>query len=128
MGIAQITAAGITAAILSLTIKSRAPAFAALVGLAAGIAMLLGLTPILSEAIGAFSEFAGRVDADASYLYIILKITGIAYITEFGAQICADAGESAIASKIEMGGKALIVIASAPIFMSLLDLVKSISP
>jgi stage III sporulation protein AD len=128
MGVLQIVAAGVIAAVLSLTVKTRVPAFALLIGLAAGIVILLGVLPLLSESIGVFSEFAQRAGANSSYLNIILKITGIAYISEFGAQICVDAGENAIASKIEMGGKALIMVASAPIFISLLNIITTLAP
>ncbi len=46
-----------------------------------------------------------------AYFSIILKIIGIAYIVEFGgAQVSRDAGEEAIASKIELGGKVVMII------------------
>ena len=58
----------------------------------------------------------------------VLKITGIAYIAEFGAEICRDAGEGAIAAKIEMAGKVIIIALAVPIITSLLDLVLKIMP
>jgi len=53
----------------------------------------------LSDSAGLPSEF----------LSIVLKIVGIAYITEFGANICKDVGESAIASKVQFAGKCIII-------------------
>jgi stage III sporulation protein AD len=50
------------------------------------------------------------------------------YIAEFGAEICKDAGESAIASKIELAGKVIIVVMAVPIITSLLDLVLKVMP
>ena len=35
----------------------------------------------------------------------MLKVTGIAYLAQFGMQLCIDAGQSSIASKIELAGK-----------------------
>jgi len=58
----------------------------------------------------------------------ILKIIGIAYIAEFGAEVCKDAGEGAIASKIELAGKVIIIVLAAPIITSLLDLIVEIMP
>jgi stage III sporulation protein AD len=62
------------------------------------------------------------------YFTSVLKITGIAYISEFGAEICRDAGEGAIASKIEMAGKVIIIALAIPVITSLIDLVLKIMP
>ena len=61
-------------------------------------------------------------------LILILKIIGVAYIVEFGAQISRDAGEEAIASKIELGGKIIIMVLSMPILLALIDLIIKILP
>ncbi len=49
----------------------------------------------------------------------MLKVTGIAYLAQFGMQLCIDAGQSSIASKIELAGKIMIMIISAPVLISL---------
>lgn len=58
-----------------------------------------------------------------NYISALIKIIGIAYICEFASQICIDAGEGAIAKKIELSGKILIVSCSIPILNDLLELV-----
>ena len=57
-----------------------------------------------------------------------MKITGIAFLTEFAVSICKDSGESAIASKIDLGGKAIIIGMSIPIISALLELIIKILP
>ena len=42
------------------------------------------------------------------------------------AELCKDAGENAIAAKIELGGKLIILAMAIPIINSLLNLVKEI--
>jgi len=42
--------------------------------------------------------------------------------------VCRDAGEGAIASKVELAGKVIIVVMAVPIITSLLDLIISILP
>ena len=59
---------------------------------------------------------------------LLLKITGIALLTEFAISICKDSGEGAIASKIEIGSKVIIITMSIPIITSLLELVIEILP
>ena len=57
---------------------------------------------------------------------IILKITGIAYIVEFGKNICIDAGQSAIATKLEMAGKVIVVVLSLPLMNSLISVLSGL--
>ena len=54
---------------------------------------------------------------------VVLKVIGIAYLTQFGAQLCADAGEGTVAAKIELAGKILMMTAAAPVLIGLLELV-----
>ena len=55
-------------------------------------------------------------------------MTGIAFLTEFAVSVCSDAGEKAIASKIEIGSKVIIITMSIPIITSLLELIMEILP
>ena len=58
-----------------------------------------------------------------NFLDLLLKITGIAFLAEFAINLCKDSGEGAIASKIEMGTKVIIVSMSIPIISSLLEII-----
>ena len=62
------------------------------------------------------------------FLGIILKITGIAILTEFAVSICQDTGEKAIANKIDIGGKVIIMTISLPIISSLLEAILKVLP
>jgi len=62
------------------------------------------------------------------YMGTILKIIGIAYIAEFGAQICRDAGEGTIASKIELAAKILIMVLAVPIVVAVLTMLIKLVP
>ncbi len=69
-------------------------------------------------------------DAKINIVYVetILKIIGIAYIAEFAAQITKDAGQGAIASKIELGGKVLILAMAVPILTVLIETIIKLVP
>ena len=56
----------------------------------------------LSGVINLLQSISDKTFINKQFLGILLKITGIAIITEFAVSICADAGEKAIASKIEI--------------------------
>ncbi|MDI6602122.1 MAG: stage III sporulation protein AD [Thermoanaerobacteraceae bacterium] len=128
MSIFQIVMFAIIAAILVITIKSERPEIAMLISLAAGVSILIFVISKISTVISVFNQLTSRTNIDMIYLNNILKIIGIAYITEFGTQICKDVGEGNLASKVELAGKIFILIEAIPIILALLNVVVSIMP
>jgi stage III sporulation protein AD len=127
MEIAQIVATGIISLILVIAIKKQNAEFALLISIMASIIIFFMLLPHLAQAVGIMENIAALMNTNNQYVGLILKIIAIAYIAEFGAQICADAGENAIASKIELGGKVMILVTSTPILYGLISLIASIA-
>ena len=66
------------------------------------------------------------VSVNISYIDVILKMIGIAYICRFSSDICKDAGCNAMASQVEMAGKITLILLSMPILMGVIDLVVTI--
>lgn len=128
MEIFQIVAIGLIAAVLSVLIKNEKPEIGIYIGLVTGVIIFIFVATKLQSVIEILSQLANKINIDDIYLTTILKIVGIAYIAEFGAQVCKDAGEGVIASKIEFAGKILIMVMSVPILVSLMDLIINIVP
>ena len=66
-------------------------------------------------------NLSNKANINKEFIVILLKITGIAYLSEFGANVCRDSGETAIASKVELAGKILIIGLSIPILVTLME-------
>lgn len=124
----QIVAIGVVGAILSITVKKQSADFGLMLSIAASILIFFVILPSLATVVNMLFKLSEQIDINTSYIALILKVVGIAYIAEFGSNVCADAGEGAIASKIEMGGKALIMLVSAPILLSLIDIILGMLP
>ncbi|WP_427339192.1 stage III sporulation protein AD [Caloranaerobacter sp. DY30410] len=128
MEIIQIVGIGIIATILAVLLKQEKPEISLQISIVTGLIIFIFVISKLSYVIGVLSNLAQRIDIDFIYFSTILKIIGIAYIAEFGAQISRDAGEETIASKIELAGKILIMTLSVPILLAVLDLILKIMP
>lgn len=128
MEILKIVVIGIISSILALTLKKQNPEISIIISIAAGILIFMMVIPKLQAVINMLISISNNMKLDKMYISIVMKIIGIAYIAEFGVQICKDAGESSIASKIELVGKVLIMVVSAPILIALMELVLSIMP
>ena len=128
MDILQIVGLGIVAAVIIIVLRVQKPEIAIQVSMVTGVIIFMLLASKLAAVVQMLESYANKADINPVYFTTVLKIIGIAYITEFGAEVCKDAGESSIASKIELAGKVMIVVLAVPIITSLLDLIIKIMP
>lgn len=128
MEIIKIVGIGLIATITILMLKQTKPEFAIQVALIAGAIIFFMVISKLYAVIGILNNFAEKAQIQNGFMGIILKVTGIAYITEFASNVCRDSGESSIASKIELGGKLIIITLAIPIIGSLFDILIKIVP
>ncbi len=128
MDIIKIIGVGIIALIIIIIIKQYRPEFTIYVSLIAGAIILMLIMDKLSAIISLLTSLSSKTAINNEFLVLLIKITGIAFLTEFAVSICKDAGESAIANKVDMGGKVIIISMSIPIIASLLETVVKILP
>ena len=128
MDVLKLVVLAIAAALLSMTLKNQRPELALLLSLASAamlVLLSLGALGQIVEFVGGISEKYG---VDSQYLAAAIKVTGIALLTELGIQLCKDAGETAIAAKLELGGKALMLVIALPVLGQVLELVGRLAP
>lgn len=128
MDIMKIVIVGILAAVLSVLLKEEKPEIAVIISIVTGLIIFVFLITKLNSVMSVLKYFAGKANIDILYFSTILKVIAIAYITEFGAQVCRDAGEGSIASKVELAGKVLIMVIAIPILAALMDIMIKIIP
>lgn len=128
MEILKIICVGLIALIVIIILKQYKPEFSIYVSLIAGAVILFMLFNKLAGIVTMLTNLSSKIGVGSEFLKILLKITGIAILTEFAVSICKDCGETAIASKIDLGGKIIIVSISIPIITALLEIVLQILP
>ena len=122
----KIITVAIVAVIIISIVKAYMPCYVIEVTICASIILLYFIIDGLTLGITYINEIYDKLTYGKTYFPIIIKILAIAYITEFSIALCQDAGEKAIASKIELAGKVAIFFASIPVFNSLLSLLNSL--
>ena len=128
MDIVKIIGVGLLALIIIIILKQYKPEFTVYVSIIAGAIILFMVIGKIQAIINLLSNLTSKIGTGSQFLKILLKITGIAILTEFAVSICKDSGETSIASKIDLGGKIIIIIISIPIITALLELVINILP
>jgi stage III sporulation protein AD len=124
----QVVGLGLIATFLILVIKEQKPVFAFLLATFTGVVIFLSLVDKIADVLGILTQLAEKARVNSMFLETVLKIIGIAYIAEFGAQVTRDAGQGSIASKIELAGKILIMVMAIPIITMMIETVVQILP
>lgn len=128
MDIIKIIGIGLISLIIIVILKQYKSEFAIYVSLSAGILIFALIVSKISGIIDVLKSIANKASINNEFLVLLIKITGIAILTEFAVSICKDSGESAIASKVDLGGKVIIMSMSIPIMSSLLQTIIKILP
>ena len=128
MEVVKIIGIALVSVIIIIILKQYKPEFAIYISILAGILILLLVMDKLTGIINLLQSLASKASINSTFLVLLIKITGIAFLSEFAVSICKDSGEAAIASKIEVGTKIIIIAMSIPIISSLLEIIFQILP
>ena len=128
MGIFQIVATGVLSAVLAITIKKQSPEIALIITIAASVLIFLMVLPMITATVGIMSRVGEMLDGGAQYVSLALRVIGVAYMAELGASVCSDAGETAIASKIDLGGRVIIMVLAMPVVIDIVTIVMGLIP
>ena len=123
MTIFQIIAVGVMGAVLSITIKKQNPEVALLITITASVLIFLMLLPMLTEAVFIIERLGEMAGEQAAYVGLALRVVGVAYMAELGASVCNDAGETAIAAKIDMAARVIILVMAIPVIIDILRVI-----
>ncbi len=117
----KIAGIALSGGALALFLKDYRKEYALLTALITAAVLLFPTAHMLSSVIGGFNSLASITGVKKEYIEIIGKTVGIAYIAEFASQALRDAEQSAIASKVELAGKAMILCITFPIISDFLE-------
>lgn len=128
MQIIQLAAIGLIGLIITVMLKRFLPDMSVLLAVAVGMCILLPVMPLIESAVESIIMLSQKYDINTEFVSISIKVIGIAYICRFASDLCRDCGQSAIASKVEFGGRIIILLYALPAAEKLLDMIVSILP
>lgn len=126
MEIFAIVGVGVVAAALAVVLRQSRPEYAMLVSLAAGIFILYKIFGYLTPIVAEIYTILSLSGVPLEYAEILFKALGICLLTQIACDTCKDAGENAIASKVEMTGRIAVLAVSLPLFTQVLSIVYSL--
>lgn len=122
----QIAAIGIVTVMLALQFKGGKQEYGIYLVLVAGFLIFFGVAGQLRDILETVKRYLSEISVVGSYLSILYKMIGIAYVAEFAAGLCKDAGYSFLAGQIELAGKLTLLTISMPVMLAVLDLIRKV--
>lgn len=109
---------GTCAAVLLRSLRAE---YAVPVGVATAVLLLLTGLKNVTVVAETLQKLTDAYSVPSAVLRAVLKIVGLSFLTDFGANVCRDAGQNAIAANLEFGGKVLILLCALPAAAALLE-------
>ena len=128
MEIIKIIGIALIALIIIIMLKQYRPEYAIFISILTGVLILFLVMDRLTGIINLIQSIQDKFSVNTQFIALLIKITGIAFLSEFAVSVCKDSGEAAIASKIEIGSKIIIISMSIPIISNLLEIILKILP
>ena len=125
MDIVKVAVIGVAGVILAIVLKSQKSEYAQIVSLVTAAVIFTYVTVKIRTVVDSVNGFLGYVNIEGKYIEILLKMTGITYVSEFAASMCRDAGHQAIASQIEIFAKLSLLAVSLPVVTALVETIES---
>lgn len=121
MGLTQMVAFAVVAAVLAVFLKESHPAMAmVLTGVAAAM-LLIKIILCVYAPLQAFCGALLKCGVENTAITYLLKTLGICYLTRFCCELCQDFGQSALAAKVELAGRAAVFLLSIPLVTQVLQ-------
>lgn len=121
----QIVALGLLGAVLAVLLKKHTPELALLLAVAVCGAALAAVRGV-REVWAFLEDLLAAVEISSTLFLPLLKTAGIAVVTRIGADLCRDAGESAVASAVEMAGAMGALLAVLPLMQAAWEVLRSL--
>lgn len=121
MDVVKIAVLGLLGAVTGLFFRQLRPEYTLYVSLATGVLVLIYAAGKLETVFAMLRQLQSYLPIKSTYVTAILKMVGIAYIGQFSAGLCRDAGCSSVAGQIELFCKLSILLVSMPILLALLE-------
>lgn len=128
MDIAQIVGLALITTILLLILRQEKPVMAVVLSIVFSIIIFTLMMGKMASIVNVMKELSRRAEINYFFLATILKILGVAYLGEFAAAICNDAGEQAVAKKVEFASKIIIAVLALPIMIAILESLMELMP
>lgn len=124
----KIIMIGIMAVLLAIPLKKDKAEFGMLLILTACLLISFLALGRIGELLRYLKTLQKYLGSGSIYMKVLFKMIAVTYMAELGANLCRDAGYSAVAGQIEFYGKLMLLAVSIPVLASLFEVLIQFVP
>lgn len=128
LGIAQIVGLALVTTLILLILRQQKPVMAVVLSIVFSVVIFIAMMGKMAAILDVMREISHRAAINNMFFSTMLKILGVAYLGEFAVAICQDAGEQAVARKVEFAAKMIIAVLALPIMVAILESLMELMP
>lgn len=118
----------IASAVLCMVVRTWQPQMAGLCAAASGLILVISALEGIGDLQRVFARLTALGGLKEGYLNTLLKVLGVSYASEMASQLCEDLGEAGLSRKVELAGKLSVFGLTAPLLMTLLEMILELAP
>lgn len=118
-----IVGIALAALMLSVFIREYNRAISICILIGAGAVIFMKCASELGEIGSAVLSVSSAAEGTAAYIKLMLKVLGITIVVQFAADLCRDAGETALACQCETGAKIVVLAMILPLFEAVIEMI-----
>ena len=126
MEVVKIGMIGLAGVLLATMLKKEKSEYGILISLLVCVMIFTFVISRMQVVLSFVERLESMLSIDSSYIALILKMIGIAYVAGFSMDVCKDAGYTAIGSQIETFAKISILVVSLPVLLTFLEVIGKI--
>lgn len=126
MNLIAVSFAAVIVVLIAIKIKDMDSGYGVILSMAGCVMVMYFVVSRFRQITDYIDRITAYISVNITYIDVILKMIGLAYVCQFSSDLCRDAGYNAIASQVEMAGKISLILLSMPVLMSVIDLVVKI--
>lgn len=112
---------GMVVVMLAIQFKSVKPEYGIMISVVGCIFIFAYSLSRISDIVEIVDRLASLTSISREYIKILLKITGIMFISEISSDIAKDCGYMAVANQVQIFGKLSVLVISLPVFVELIS-------
>jgi stage III sporulation protein AD len=122
----KVAAIAVAGAVLGLVIKKNSPDMALMLTISLALIALYLAFDTIKGVTDFITSLADAAQISPAVLTVVLKAVGISIVTKLSSDVCRDAGQSSVASGIELTGSFAALYIALPLFKTVMDMIKTL--
>ena len=122
MSIFGIAALAMVAAFCAVALKKYSPEISIVIAIAAGAILLVSILSRTMPVVRSLQQLTDSIGLDPQYGVVLMKTIGICFLCQFTSDACKDAGQNALAAKVELAAKIAVLLLALPLMENILQM------